>query len=245
VVGKYIRKFNSKYGAGAADSIFGKSPRHEARHLDNPWLAAMLERMDAGVGEVLRELEKDSLAAGTIVVFFSDNGGAGRVADNGGLRGYKTQLYEGGIREPLIIRWPRKIRAGRTTDVPVSSIDFYPTLIAAAGLQRPAGQVTDGVSLLGLLTTGKAPAARSLFWYYPSENAKKKSRMAAAVLQDDYKFIDFFGLQREALYNLRTDPGERDNLAGSHPRRAAALKKALLDWEQQTGAAAKPSVPGR
>jgi arylsulfatase A-like enzyme len=207
LVRKYIAKFDARYGRGAADSIFGKSPRHEARHTDNPWLAAMLERMDAGVGAVMAELKKDSLADNTILVFFSDNGGAGRVADNGGLRGYKVQLYEGGIREPLIIRWPGKIRPGGTVKVPVCSIDFYPTLIRAAGLKVPAGRHIDGINLVPLLTRGQTPASRSLFWYYPSENAKKKNRMAAAVRQGDYKLIDFFALHRRELYDLHTARG--------------------------------------
>jgi arylsulfatase A-like enzyme len=196
----------------------------------------MLERMDAGVGAVMAELEKDSLADHTILVFFSDNGGAGRVADNGGLRGYKVQLYEGGIREPLIIRWPGKIRPGGTVKAPVCSIDFYPTLVRAAGLKLPAGRKVDGINLVPLLTRGKVPAPRTLFWYYPSENAKKKNRMAAAVRQGDYKLIDFFALHRRELYDLRTDPGEHTNLAGSEPQKTAVLEKLLQAWEKKTGA---------
>jgi len=106
----------------------------------------MLERIDTGVGDIMAELERSGWADKTLLVFFSDNGGAPGVANNGHLRSYKSWLYEGGIRDPLIVRWPDRIKPGCQTDVPVCSIDFYPTFLDVAGAKPPAGQPLDGVA---------------------------------------------------------------------------------------------------
>lgn len=233
LVNKYKRKFDARYGVGSAEKLFGaKNKRHQSRHTDNPYLAAMLERMDAGVGKIMTALERNGLAENTLLVFFSDNGGANKVGNNGGLRMNKTWLYEGGIREPLIMRLPGTIKAGTETDVPVSSQDFYPTFLEIANAPRPEGTPVDGYSLLSLIRNGKAPERQALFWHYPAETGKWKNRMASAVRQGDYKLIYFYADARTELYNLRADPEEKHNLAEKMPRRVSELRQTLDSWKE-------------
>lgn len=237
LVKKYKKKFDAKYGAGMAEKIYGpKNKRHQANHIDNPYLAAMLERIDAGVGSIMKALKKAGIAENTLVVFFSDNGGAHGVANNGGLRKGKTWLYEGGIREPLIVCWPGKIAAGKISDVPVCSIDFYPTFLDMAGIAPPKDQVLDGISLLPLLTKGIKPDPRPLYWYYPANTMHWKNRMAAAIRKGNYKLIHFFKDSRTELYNLEIDPYEKNNLAEKMPAKTAELKQQLKKWRKEVGA---------
>lgn len=237
LVDKYKRKFDSRYGPGQAERIFdGENSRHLADHVDNPYLAAMLERVDAGVGTIMEALERHGVAENTLLVFLSDNGGANRVANNGGLRMHKSWLYEGGIRSPLIMRLPAKIRAGTETDVPVSSQDLYPTFVDMAGTKTPAPHIVDGVSLLPLIAKGRMPERQALFWHYPSETGKWKNRMASAVRMGDYKLIHFYADGRNELFNLKTDPQEKYNLADRMPGRVQELGSILDEWKKDVGA---------
>lgn len=237
---KYKKKFNKKYGEGKAEKLFDgqEKDRHRATHLDNPYLAAMLERIDAGVGVIMNKLKEEGLAENTILIFFSDNGGAPRVANNGGLRGNKLTLYEGGIREPLIIRWPSKIDGGQKTDVPVYSVDFYPTFVEAAGGEIPKGHIVDGLSLMPLLTEGKVPERDTFFWHYPSETAGWKKRMSGAVRKGDYKLIHFYADDRKELFNLKKDPTEKNNLAEEMPAKVKELQELLNKWKEDVDARA-------
>lgn len=238
LVDKYKKKFNEKYGEGQAEKIFeGKdNRRHQAEHIDNPYLAAMLERIDSGVGKIMGELEKSGLADNTLLVFFSDNGGANKVANNAGLRAHKSWLYEGGIRVPLLMRWPGKIKKGSKTDVPVSSIDFHPTFLKVAEVEPPADHPIDGVSLVPLITQGKAPGRDALFWHYPAETGNWKEKMSSAVHKGEYKLIEFYQGDRMELYNLKADPGEKKNLAREMPEKAEGLKEILHAWKKEVGA---------
>lgn len=238
LVVKYKQKFNKKYGEGQAEKLFDgqKRGRHRAKHIDNPYLAAMLEQIDAGVGEIMDKLKEEGLADNTLLVFFSDNGGAYQVANNAHLRAHKTWLYEGGIREPLIMRWPAKIKQGSKTDVLVSSVDFYPTFLDAAGVEQPADYLLDGESLVPLITEGKAPERDALFWHYPSETGGWENRMSSAVRKGDYKLIEFYQDNRKELYNIKTDPGEKENLAGRMPEKTEELHKLLNDWKEEVKA---------
>lgn len=232
LVEKYKAKFDEEYGTGKAEKIYGpQNKRHQANHKDNPWLAAMLERVDAGVGAIMEALQKEGLDKNTLVIFFSDNGGAHGVANNGGLRAGKTWLYEGGIREPLIMRWPEKIKQKATSDVPVCSVDFYPTFLQMAKATPPSEQVMDGISLLPLMTKENIPDRDELYWYYPAETGGWKKRMSAAVRSGDYKLIHFFEDNHSELYNLKKDPQEQDNLATKMPEQTNALEKKLAIWE--------------
>lgn len=238
LVAKYKKKFDAKYGAGEAEKIFGQqNKRHEAPHLDNPYLAAMIERIDAGVGEIMKTLKETGQENNTMVVFFSDNGSPAKLGNNGGLRMGKSWLYEGGIRENLIMRWPEKIKAGSTTSVPVYSTDFYPTFLAMAGGKTDArDQKPDGVTLLPLITQNKAPQRDAFYWHYPSETGHWKPRMATAVRKGDFKLLYFYLQKRYELYDLKSDPKEEHNLASAKPKKLNELKQLMDAWKKEVKA---------
>lgn len=237
LVKKYKTKFDQKYGAGEAEKHFGPTNiRHEAPHLDNPYLAAMLERIDAGVGEVYQSLKDNNLLENTIFIFFSDNGGAPNVANNGVLRASKSWLYEGGIREPLIVSWQGKIKPGSTSDYPVCSIDFYPTFLAASGAKPQAQQLLDGINFLPLLLQNKTPQRGALYWHYPSETGRWVNRMASAVRYGDFKLINFYKGDRYELYNIKDDISEKNDLASKNPNKLAELKAMLNTWRKSVNA---------
>lgn len=239
LVKKYKKKFNEKYGEGKAEKLFDgqKRGRHRANHIDNPYLAAMLERMDAGVGEIMEKLENAGLAENTVLVFFSDNGGAPNSGNNSYLRGFKTMLYEGGIREPLIIRWPNNIKAGTVTHEPVSSIDFYPTFVELAQVDK-LQQKLDGISLLPLLKSQKSPKERTLYWHYPSETGNAKKKMSSAIREGNYKLIEFYEDGRKELYDLQADPGETTDLSEQMPGKTNDLYQKLVEWKEEVNAQA-------
>jgi len=219
----------------------------------NPIYAAMLESLDASVGSVLRTLDDTGLAKDTLVTFFSDNGGLryestskNAVTDNSPLRAGKGHLYEGGIREPLLMRLPGTIRPGAVIDTPVCSVDFLPTFCDLAGTQ--AGAV-DGVSLMPLLRGGKL-APRPLYWHYP-HYSNQGGEPGSAIREADWKLIEFLADGRMELFNLKDDPGERVNLIGQHPEVAQLLGARMRVWRREAGAvmpqknpAADPAWPG-
>jgi arylsulfatase A len=242
LINKYKRKFDARYGEGQAEKTFdGKNVRHQADHRDNPYLAAMLESIDQGVGKIMATLEQNGLAENTLLVFFSDNGGANSVGNNGGLRMHKTWLYEGGIRSPLIMRFPGSIKAGTMTDVPVSSQDLYPTFADLAKVRTSDGHKVDGVSLLPLITKAVVPEREALFWHYPSETGKWKNRMSSAVRKGDYKLIYFYADKREELFNLKADPAEQHDLSKEMPEKVTELRGLLDSWKK-TVRAEQPAI---
>lgn len=237
LVNKYKAKFDKKYGVGEAEKHFGEANvRHESPHVDNPYLAAMLERLDAGVGDILKTLKANNLDRNTIFVFFSDNGGAPNVGNNGVLRSHKSWLYEGGIREPLLIKWPGLIKAGTVNNEVVCSIDFYPTFLSVAKQQAKSDIIVDGVDLIPLLTRGTPVKREALYWHYPSETGKWINRMASAVRMGDYKLINFYNGNRFELYNLKEDIGEKINLADKMPEKLKELQFKLAAWRKEVNA---------
>ncbi len=237
VVNKYKKKFDKKYGEGEAEKYFGAANiKHEAEHIDNPYLAAMIERIDAGVGSIMQTLQKNGLDKNTLIVFFSDNGAPGRLGNNGGLRSGKSWLYEGGIREPLLMRWPGKIEANTVTDIPINSIDFYPTFLEVAGVKNAPRNIIDGVSIMPVLTKKLAPKRDAIYWHYPSETGKWKPRMASAVRRSDHKLIYFYLDKRYELYNIKDDPSEKNDLAAKMPGKVNELKLLLDNWKKNVNA---------
>lgn len=205
----------------------------------DPTYCAMVETADESVGSLLRAVEESGQADRTIVVFFSDNGGvrfqAKRptpITNNTPLRAGKGHLFEGGIREPLIIRWPGVTRPGSVIDTPVSSIDFLPTFCDAVGATLPPG--TDGVSLRPLLE-GKSVAERPLFWHYP-HYSDQGGRPSGAVRLGEWKLIEFYEDNRTELYNLKDSPGERSNLVVKEAKKAEQLRKLLVEWRKSVSA---------
>jgi len=227
-----VAKYQSKPGAG-------EGPRADR---NNPHLAAQLEVVDEGVGMIIRKLDELGLADDTIVIFTSDNGGqSGKsrsVTSNHPLREGKSTLYEGGIREPLIIRWPKIITPATVCTIPTINIDFYPTLLEAAGIKPYPSQHLDGVSIMPLLKDpSAAPKRDKLYWHYPlSKPHFLGGRSTGAIRAGDWKLIEFFDTGSVEMYNLADDIGEQRDLAGQMPEKCGQLQKLLADWREEVGA---------
>jgi len=206
---------------------------------DHAVYGGMVEAMDAAVGKVTAALERRGLADSTAVVFMSDNGGLstseGSPTSNVPLRAGKGWLYEGGIREPMFIVWPGRTRAGSVCDVPVTSTDFYPTLLEMAGLPLRPEQHVDGTSLVPLLEGAGKIEREAIYWHYPHYGNQGGSP-GSAVRSGDWKLIEFFENGRLELYNLKDDIGETRNLAAERPDVAAKLHALLEAWRTETGA---------
>jgi arylsulfatase A-like enzyme len=210
--------------------------------------AAMVESMDSAVGKVLDKIDELGIADRTVVMMTSDNGGLstseGSPTSNLPLRGGKGWLYEGGIREPFVIRWPGVAKPGSTNATPVISTDFYPTMLDMAGLDAKPQQHLDGVSLTGALQ-GKETAERDLFWHYP-HYSNQGGFPGAAIRRGDWKLVERFEDGRVHLFNLKDDLGERSDIAKKHPDRVAAMRERLHRWYEEVDAKflrAKPDGP--
>mgnify|MGYP001210001184 FL=1 len=197
---------------------------------------AMLETMDLAIARVLGELERLKIEEETFVVFTSDNGPFGGVGDARPLRGDKGHLYEGGIRVPLIVRWPGKVAAGKVREDPVILTDFYPTLLEVAGLKTRKHYPGDGESLLPLLTDKGDLERDAIFWHYPNFAFHRDNRLGSAIRMGDYKLIEFFDRNEVELYNLREDLGEKKNLAAVEAGRVQEMRKRLRRWRENSGA---------
>ncbi len=213
---------------------------------DNPTFAGMVQSVDESVGRVMKKLEELGVADNTVVIFMSDNGGLSTVpreapTSNLPLRAGKGWLYEGGIREPMIIKWPGVVKPGSVCSEPVTSTDFYPTMLEMAGLPLMPEQHVDGVSLMPLLTNKGKLDRKAIYWHYPHFHGSG-SRPSGAVRAGDYKLIEWYENNRIELYNLKNDLGERNDLATQMPKRAAELRRMLHRWRRQTKA--KMPTPG-
>jgi arylsulfatase A len=211
----------------------------------NPVYAAMVESVDDSVGRLARKLDQSGLGDNTVFMFTSDNGGLSApegpdtpATDNTPLRAGKGYLYEGGLRVPLIVTWPRHVQAS-VNHTPVYSADLFATALAIAGVKNTTG--VDGVSLLPLLT-GRGPFTRdALYWHYPhysnqSVNEGHVDQPGAAIRQGVYKLIEFYQDQHVELYDLKSDLSEQHDLARSRPRQAEQLRQKLAAWRQAVGA---------
>ena len=231
----------------------------------NPVYAAMVEEVDLSVGRILAELRTLGLDEKTLVVFFSDNGGLVRrfdriplIADskqylfredtllyvassNAPLRGEKGTLYEGGIREPLLIRWPGSIEAGRVSDALITSVDFLPTFAELAGVDLPPAQVFDGVSMLPLMEGAAPQTDRAIFWHYPVYHHDEP---ASAVRKGKWKLIHNLVKDTRTLYDLEKDPGETTDLSCSEKEIADELFRLLDAWRTECHAEFPVPNPG-
>lgn len=197
---------------------------------------AMIEAMDLAIGRVLDGLDEMGLEEETFVVFTSDNGPFGGVGDARPLRADKGHLYEGGIRVPLIVRWPGKVEAGSTNATPVILTDFYPTLLEVAGLEPKPAYPGDGESLLPVLTGEGNLEREAIFWHYPNFAFHQDNRLGSAVRVGDYKLIEFFADDAVELYNLTSDLGEKRDLASEMPERTKEMRARLHQWREKSGA---------
>jgi arylsulfatase A-like enzyme len=206
----------------------------------NPHYAAVLHSLDESVGRILQKLDDLKLSENTVIVFTSDNGGLSvkegpntPATSNAPLRAGKGHLYEGGIRVPLLVRWPGVVQPGRVCSTPVRSEDLFITLAEIAGAELPQDRELDGVSLLSLLRGQSQSLPREcLYWHFP-HYSNQGGQPSGAIRCGDWKLIEFFEDGRLELYNLREDVGEQHNVADKHPQLRDKLHRQLTDWRQR------------
>ena len=235
-----VDKYTEKKNRLGLEAEWGQEGESKVRlNQTLPVYAALVENMDRAVGKVLAALKDNGIDQNTIVVFMSDNGGLstseGQPTTNLPLRAGKGWLYEGGIREPMVIYWPGVTKAGSVSDLPVVSTDFYPSLLEMAGLPTLPQQHLDGQSMVPLLK-GKKWKRGPIFWHYPHYGNQGGSP-GSAVRDGDWKLIEWFeegrGLE---LYNLKDDIGEHKNLATKNHAKTKAMHDMLIKWRQEVGA---------
>lgn len=240
-----VDRFRKKEGAGTGPASkansendpYKKFPADYRAPKNNPHLAAQLFSIDEGVGMIIAKLKALGLDENTIVIFTSDNGGETNVTTNAPLRAGKSTLYEGGVREPLIVWNPSRFRKGLVVDEPVVNFDFYPTFLELTGAQHQV-QSLDGVSIVNLLKTpGASLTPRNFYWHYPlTEPHFLGGRSAGSIRQGYWKLIEFFDKEEVQLFNLKDDPGEMNDLAATYPEKVAELKADLANWRSSVGA---------
>ncbi|MGV9172510.1 MAG: sulfatase [Promethearchaeia archaeon] len=221
----------------------GDFKKNKQKWLDknNPVLAAMLKSIDEGVGKIVSTLKEMGLYENTMIVFTSDNGGDPWVTQNGHLSAGKSFTYEGGLRVPLIITYPKHITSNITLKGPTTNLDFYPTFADLIGYEIPRSTTIDGISLLPALT-GKGGqgtthfAERYLSWHYPRKRRHfLGGRSSAAQRRENYKYVWFFNEEKGELFDLAHDESEKNNLANELSEKAEKHRKDLRVWLKDVG----------
>lgn len=212
---------------------------HNSRAFE-PVYAGVIETIDDSVGRLLATLDSLKLSDNTIVIFTSDNGGLHvpegphpKITHNTPYRAGKGFVYEGGLRIPLIVRWPGHISAGRKTDVPVINTDWIPTLMELAGLDAPSG--LEGRSFAPLLTGSGSLPSRDLFWHFP-HYTNQGSRPTGAMRRQNWVMVEYYDEEAVELYDLSSDVTESRDVAAQNPDRVAAMRAALAAWRSRIGA---------
>lgn len=199
----------------------------------NPARAGMLESLDNSVGRVMAKLEEMGISENTIIILTGDNGG-NFDETTGGLRGFKGFAYEGGVREPLLVKWPGKIKAGSKSEAITIGTDFYPTILEMAKLPQRPEEHMDGVSLVPILKGKSKNTERDdIFWHYPHYH---RTNPYGAVRQGDWKLIEFFEDGKLELYNLKTDENETTDLSVTNLEKTKELAQKLINWRKEVGA---------
>lgn len=239
LVEKYKKKALSISGEAFAEEeqVWPRNQKRKVRILQNHAVyGAMVEAMDEAVGVVLDQLEASGVAEYTIVIFTSDNGGLstseGSPTSNLPLRGGKGWIYEGGIREPWLVRYPGVTKPGTESAEPICSIDLFPTLAAAAGI--PVKHEIDGMDLLPALQ-GQPLKRDALFWHYP-HYSNQGGMPGGAIRESDWKLVERYEDGRVHLYNLKNDIGEQNDLASTMPEKVAQMRQKLHTWYQDVDA---------
>lgn len=240
------RKRVNHYREKAAQLFDDETPKipehsvHSRTRQDDPAYASMVAAVDDSVGQILDRLDKLNLTDNTVVIFFSDNGGLAtsrRIGptSNLPLRSGKGWLYEGGVREPTIIRAPGVTKAGSVSDTPIVSMDFFPTMLELAGLPAMPELHVDGVSLKPLLDGSGELAPRTFYWHYPHYHGSDW-KPGASIRDGAWKLIEFYDDDKVELYKLQDDPGEQHDLSKSKPERTRQLREKLRNWQKSMNA---------
>lgn len=240
-----VEKYRQKLKAMAyqGDELTQQGHTYFKNHQNDPIYAAMVESMDENIGRLLDSIKQLGLAKNTIVVFTSDNGGMSTNSNpnaiptsNFPLRAGKGHVYEGGIREPLIVHWPGKIAPGSTSDELVTGTDFYPTFLDLAGLNLFPEQHRDGNSLKSIVLNNKNIDRKALYWHFPHYSGGLGGKPAAAVRMGKYKLIEFFEDMHVELYDLENDPSEHHDLSATMPDKTKEMKGMLHNWREEVDA---------
>lgn len=231
--------YNPHYPFEAPADLIEKYKGQEGPGLKNATYGAQIESVDIAVGHIVDTLDKLGIADNTVLFFTSDNGGWTGATDNRPLRSGKGDLFEGGIRVPCIVRWPKIEKTPSPTnvinDTPIISMDITATILDVAGVTPPADQPLDGVSLRPIMQ-GKNIERDALYFHYPHFAFHKENRPGSAIRSGPHKLIYRFDDQSVELYDVISDIGETKNIAAENPAIAASLKQKLLDWLKDSGA---------
>jgi len=218
----------------AKKSVTAKYEAKPKTNQKNAAYAAMVESVDDAAGKILAALEECGVADRTVVIFTSDNGGLLGPTSNLPLRSGKGFPYEGGIRVPVIVRWPGVVKPGTTCHVPVTSVDYFPTILQAAGVKLPADRPIDGENLLPLLNqTGKLKRD-AIYWHFP--HYRGGLGPYSIIRAGDFKLIKRYASGKRELYNLAEDLSETTDLAEKMPEKVAELDKRLAAWLKSVNA---------
>lgn len=223
----------------AKAELVEKYEKKEKTHHKNPPYAAMIESVDQAVGRLIETLERLKLTRNTLVIFTSDNGGLlhERITDNRPLRSGKGYPYEGGIRVPLIFKYPGKIKAGSSTSLPACSIDILPTIADVTNSPLPKGVKIDGENLWGHIADGDNSVNRdSLFWHFPHYRIGKEILPYTIIRNGDWKLIKRYEGKEFELFNLADDLGEKEDISLKHPEKVKQLNLEIEAWLKDTGA---------
>lgn len=236
-----VTKYEEKAEAGSSSNEkFIPLNNNQWRQVqDHAVYAAMVEAMDEAVGNVLNALDSLGISDQTVVIFMSDNGGLstseGHPTTNLPLKAGKGWLYEGGIREPMIVRWPGVVTANSISSYPVISTDFYPTLLDIADIPLNVDQHIDGISMVPVLSGEEITNREAIYWHYPHYGNQGGSP-GSAIRDGNYKLIEYFENGDIELYDLNTDIGEIDNLIDIYPEIADSLLSKLSKWRLEVDA---------
>ena len=247
-----IRKYEAKATAMGLDGVktFEQGEHFSCDHKkhlrvrrrlvqSDPVYAGMVESLDENVGRLLAVVEEAGQTENTVVVFTSDNGGLataeGSPTCNAPLAEGKGWMYEGGTREPLLVKWPGVTQPGSSIGVPVTSTDFYPTVLEMAGLDPMPEQHCDGTSFVPLLKGGGSLDRDAIFWHYP-HYGNQGGTPGSSVRMSDHKLIEFFEDGRLELYDLRNDVSEEHNLADQKLELRDRMRDELARWREQVEA---------
>tara|TARA_R110002050_G_scaffold300813_1_gene473329 strand:+ start:14476 stop:15798 length:1323 start_codon:yes stop_codon:yes gene_type:complete len=210
------------------EAIYDDVPKGQFQK--NQKYAGMVSHLDQSIQTILDKLDELGLAENTVVLFTSDNGGLKEVTSNEPYRGAKGNLYEGGIRVPLIVRWPKHINTGLVCNAAVHSADYFPTFLELAGLDPMPEAHKDGISMLPIWK-GDMPEKRTFYWHFPH-----RQNPASAVIQEGWKLVHQIVSNRYELFDLKTDPWEQNNLTIEHPEKFEDLKSLLENHLKNSGA---------
>ncbi|EMI17032.1 N-acetylgalactosamine 6-sulfate sulfatase (GALNS) [Rhodopirellula maiorica SM1] len=233
------------YNAPHAPDHATRKHLEKVRHIEYGGRAvygAMVAGMDDGIGKLMQTLDELQLKKNTLVFFYSDNGGRIQHASNLPLRGHKGMLFEGGIRVPFCISWPKKLAARQRISEPVSALDIYPTILAACEIDSDATDRLDGLNLLPSLIQQdlNSLSRRPLFWRYSMSDGE----YGYAVREGDHKLVMSQYKRKDLLFDLRNDLGERHNLASKYPDRVQRLKKLIQSWDAENTQPMWPDAHG-